>query len=68
MLDLFIAHDLIQKRANDRFEMGARVEGAKKTHHGDLAIRAGAARRSARRLVAAFSAAGARRASISQRS
>jgi hypothetical protein len=25
MLDLFIAHDLIQKRANDRFE-GARVE------------------------------------------
>lgn len=26
MLDLFIAHDLIQKRANDRFEMGARVE------------------------------------------
>jgi hypothetical protein len=26
MLDLFIAHDLIQKRANDRFE-GARVEG-----------------------------------------
>jgi len=25
MLDLFIAHDLIQKRANDRFE-GTRVE------------------------------------------
>ena len=25
MLDLFMAHDLIQKRANDRFE-GARVE------------------------------------------
>ena len=27
MLDLFIAQDLIQRRAQDRFEMGERAEG-----------------------------------------